>query len=144
MSKLDTKHSDTRTKHEEVSVGTGIDIKESKVKLANKVGNTDLRIRTGPEKEHEKEESKSVNMVTFGKEMDIEKGLDGNLTGQGEENLILGEDVDSDITQDIGNKNDTTLYEDNYVKKLEKPEFKESTIAKEKEEKKDWNDLIDE
>ena len=125
-------------------MGTGIDIKESKVKLANKVGNTDLGIKTGPEKEHKKEESKSVNMVTFGKEMDIEKGLDGNLTGQGEENLILGEDVDSNITQDLGNKNDAILYEDNYVKKLEEPEFKESTIATEKEEKKDWNDLIDE
>ena len=49
-------------------------------------------------------------MVTFVNEMDIEKGLDENLTGQGEEDLILGEDVDDDITQDLGNKNDAILY----------------------------------
>ena len=49
-------------------------------------------------------------MVTLAEEMDIENGSDRNLTGKGEEDLILGEDVDGDITQDLGNKNDAILY----------------------------------
>ena len=50
--------------------------------LIDKVGTTNLRIQTGPEKEHEEKESKPVSMITYGKEIDVGKELDENLSSK--------------------------------------------------------------
>lgn len=52
--------------------------------------------------------------------------------------------MDGNIAQDIENKDGVILHEDNHVRKMKELEFEESTITIEKEEKRDWNDLINE